>query len=551
MPVNLFSQLGLSLVAISSILWLYTRRRSQHHGRSPANIPGPKCQSWWKGNFKQAFNSEAWDFHERLLKEYGPVLRIDGLMGDQQIITFDPKAMYHILVKDQSIWARTNVVSSALVFGKGLTSIDGEAHRKQRKALNPVFSAAHMRDMVSIFYDVINKLEKGLTSKVQDEAAAGSQEIEILSWLARTALELIGQAGLGYSFDNLTDEYAVHPYIGLIKELQVVTGEMRFFRTYIVPIVLKIGTPSLRRWVLEKAPWKNGHRIMNMSDYMWNLSKEIYAGKKKSLDEGDEAVAKQVGKGKDIMSILMRMNLQADGADKLDDDEVLGQMSVFIFAAMDTTSGALARILHLLSARPEVQEKLRQELLEARQVNKDIPYDVLVSLPYLDAICRETLRLFPPVTHIFRTATQDTTLPFSNPVMGIDGTSIPELHVPGSTGALISVLNSNRNPAIWGPDAHEWKPERWLAPLPETLTDAHIAGVYSHLMTFSAGGRSCIGFKFSQLEMKAVLSMLIAKFRFSPSSKEVIWQMNAITTPSLKHGGKYPQLPLVVTKVDA
>lgn len=65
-----------------------------------------------------------------------------------------------------------------------------------------------------------------------------------------------------------------------------------------------------------------------------------------------------------------------------------------MFAAMDTTSGALARILHLLAQHPDVQEKLRQEIIEARGEDGDIDYDQLVSLPYLEAVCRESLRVY-------------------------------------------------------------------------------------------------------------------------------------------------------------
>lgn len=65
------------------------------------------------------------------------------------------------------------------------------------------------------------------------------------------------------------------------------------------------------------------------------------------------------------------------------------------FAATDTTSTALARTLHLLSQHKEAQDHLRQELKEAKKGNsgKDLSYNTLVSLPYLDAVCRETLRL--------------------------------------------------------------------------------------------------------------------------------------------------------------
>ena len=65
----------------------------------------------------------------------------------------------------------------------------------------------------------------------------------------------------------------------------------------------------------------------------------------------------------------------------------------FIFAGMDTTSNALAMTLDLLSKLPDVQQKLRLEILDASK-GGDLDYDTLVSLPYLDAVCRETLRLY-------------------------------------------------------------------------------------------------------------------------------------------------------------
>ena len=66
----------------------------------------------------------------------------------------------------------------------------------------------------------------------------------------------------------------------------------------------------------------------------------------------------------------------------------------FIIAGVDTTSNSLARILQLLAEHPDVQEKLRRELREAQeQYGDEIPYDELSQLPYLDAVCRDTLRV--------------------------------------------------------------------------------------------------------------------------------------------------------------
>ena len=71
----------------------------------------------------------------------------------------------------------------------------------------------------------------------------------------------------------------------------------------------------------------------------------------------------------------------------------------FILAGMDTTSNALSRILHLLAQNSSVQDKLRSELQTATAGGTaDLDYDGLMNLPYLDAVCRETLRVYAPVS---------------------------------------------------------------------------------------------------------------------------------------------------------
>ena len=72
-------------------------------------------------------------------------------------------------------------------------------------------------------------------------------------------------------------------------------------------------------------------------------------------------------------------------------------------------------------------------------------------------------------------------LPLSRPIVGIDGTEIHEITVPNGTRVTVAIMRANRDPDIWGEDAQEWKPERWLAPLPDTVSNARVPGVYSNL----------------------------------------------------------------------
>ena len=72
-------------------------------------------------------------------------------------------------------------------------------------------------------------------------------------------------------------------------------------------------------------------------------------------------------------------------------------------------------------------------------------------------------------------------MPLAEPIHGINGELIKEIPVPKDTAIVIGIRACNRNKALWGEDALEFKPERWLSPLPETLSNAHVPGVYSNL----------------------------------------------------------------------
>jgi len=403
--------------------------------------------------------------------------------------------------------------------------------------LNPVFSTKNMRDMAPIFYGVAYNLRGGLQKEVQ----SGPKDVDILNWLSRAALELIGQGGLGYSFDPLV-ENVPNPFGDAVKAI-VPALESTLIVGPSLPYLVKLGSSTFRRRLTELVPSARVNELMRLTDTLNIKCQDIFDAKKAALKAGDDAVMHQVAEGKDIMSILLKANMGTAEKDRLPDEELLAQMSTLVFAATDTTSSALSRILDLLSQNQAVQDKLRKEILEAGS-GEDLSYDQLVSLPYLDAICRETLRLYPPVNQINRVAAEDIIMPLSTPIRGNDGTMMHEIFVPKGTMVFVGIIASNRNPALWGEDALEWKPERWLEPLPDAVGEAHLPGVYSNLLTFNGGGRSCIGFKFSQLEMKVVLSLLISSFKFSPPDKheDVKWNFAGVNYPSVKGHGDKPMM---------
>ncbi|KAI0056909.1 cytochrome P450, partial [Artomyces pyxidatus] len=503
------------------------------------------------GNYGQMFHPGAAAFHEELHRTFGGIFRITGILGASHFLLRDHRkfspAMATILVKEQDVFEESTwlLETSRLAFGPGLLATTGAHHRKQRRLLNPVFSTKHIRSMIPLFHKITRQLRDVLQAKV----ATGPQEIDVMDWFSRLALELISQGGFGYTFDSLNPEGTENAFGTAIKAYIPNLSSLQGFRSAL-PLVSR--WPSrIRRFGAKFLPLPALTRIIQVSDVMHENTKKVFDEKKALLANGDDEFVNQVGEKKDIISSLMRANLEAAQADQLADEEILGQMTTFAFAATDTTSTALSRVLYLLAQHPDVQNKLREELSEAyvAAMDSELGYDELENLPLLDAICRETLRLHPPLNFAARVCRKDTSISLSRPVQTTEGI-VSSVFIPAETTVFIGISNVNRDPDIWGADASEWKPERWLSPLPQSVAEAHIPGIYSNTMTFLGGGRSCIGFKFSQLEMKVVLAQLVRCFRFSPSQAEVVWRFGSITTPSVKGSNKVvSQMPIVLERV--
>jgi len=526
-------------VTVTLLAWTYIRRNTVEAYLH--NIPGPPSSSFLIGNIEDLFNRHASKFHNDIASKYGPIVRLTGLLGSPMLYVYDPKALHSVIVKDQNVYEQSPdfISVNAAVFGLGIAGVVGKHHRKQRKMLNPVFSANQMRFMVPIFYDVSKKLREAITTRVRD----GPSEVDMLQWMGRAALEFFSQCGLGHSFDPLTED-RVEPYGEAAKAFVPALLDLGVLRL-LCRYVYKLGPAYLRRTVVNWMPFASVQKMKQVSNTLYDISAEIFAEKKLAIQQGEAALQRRIGEGKDIMSTLMKANMAAVEEDRLPESELIAQMSMLVFAAMDTSSNTLARILHILAERPDVQRRLREEIMAA-QKGEDLSYNELMQLPFLDAICRETLRLYPMATFISRETNKDIVMPVSEPIRGRDGRLMGEVTVPRGTTILVGILGWNCSKAVWGEDALEWKPERWLSPLPKTVTESQIPSVYSHIMTFTGGSRSCVGFKFAEVEIKAVLATLLPAFVFE-MSKPIYWNMAGVNYATVGEVSNKAELPLKVS----
>ncbi|KAB5590421.1 Cytochrome P450 family protein [Ceratobasidium theobromae] len=357
-----------------------------------------------------------------------------------------------------------------------------------------------------------------------------SREINLLEWCKASTLESIGEIGFGYSF-------------GAIQGTQ--SSYMKAIQSLMPTIARIFGWLPYLSWARRLLPTTMGQKIIR-----WIPNVHIQSAKaaidaqrehaRNILKNRREVISNGVDKEfNDILSNIIQINTRASKDDKLSEDQIIGQIN-----------GALARVLHILSEHPVIQDRLRAELVDASPELQN--YD---KLSYLDAVIRETLRLYPPTPTIIRHATRDWVLPLRYPTE-----QQKEIYVKEGAEIRISLRNANRCKETWGSDAEEFKPERWLSQLPLSALEAKTPGINLGVegsMTFSAGPRACIGYKFAILQLKSFLFTLIKSFHFAPGSAPIEWRAAGFTTPHImiktEKGelvmDRRPSLPLKVSPV--
>jgi len=187
-------------------------------------------------------------------------------------------------------------------------------------------------------------------------------------------------------------------------------------------------------------------------------------------------------------------------------------------------------------------------------------------------------------------STTDDVVPLRYPITSTNGKKIESIYIPKGTEVYLAMLSANSSTRIWGNDAKEWKPDRWLNPLPTSTTDAKIPGVVPGLMTFLNGTRctffiaanviillftsfsACLGYQFALQEMSAwysfsntiqaktgiftpifaeiVLCVLLESFKFTPDV-DIEWHSGLMMTPYAVGNDLDPQLPLRVEYIGA
>jgi len=217
--------------------------------------------------------------------------------------------------------------------------------------------------------------------------------------------------------------------------------------------------------------------------------------------------ARRKGGGEDLFSQMCRIETEA--GERYRDDEIVDHLIFLMMAAHDTTTSALSTIAYALARHGEWQERLRQM---ARGLGKPAPaFEDLPALAPVEQVLHEALRLYPPLPSIARRAVKDC--------------EVHGFHIPANTPVGVYPLFTHRDPQWWShPD--EFDPARFA---PGRSEDKRHPFAW---VPFGGGAHMCLGLHFAEMQVKAVLTALLQRWRLEVAADyQAPYQLAPIAKP--------------------
>ncbi|KAF8499477.1 cytochrome P450 [Hysterangium stoloniferum] len=506
-----YPYLTVPCVAFLLVLRLLIRHLRRH---SIAYLPGPKSESWLVGIMPDLIRpKEVGDADIAWTNEYGTALRIKGTFNQDVLFLSDPKGLKHILNSATSNFSKiaSNRALATIVTGRGLSWAEGAQHVRQRKVLNPAFSFASLRGFLPIFRHTAQRVS---IMSYLDISQSGevSTVVDIVPWMSRVTLDAIGAAVFDHQFgaidqlegeDNLSKAYK-----NIFTDAFLDRPDSMIVFESILGIV-----PEWLSSLLLSAPSARLKRLHSYMTIARGIAKDL-------VDRETTSHINGKAHSKDTMSLLVRANIATDPKENLSEDEVLSQLTTMFLAGHQSIAATLTWALYELSRHLEYQALVREEIKAIKEQisqrgNNEITIADLDTMKYMLALIKETLRFHCIVPGLPRDAMRDDIIPLTKPVKTESGRLISSITISRGQRVFISFIAYHRLKAIWGEDADQWRPERFLE---DDIVDMQniTLGLLSNIATFSSGPRGCIGWRFAILEMQSVMIEILENFELSP-----------------------------------
>ena len=377
-------------------------------------------------------------FTVRLVSKSPPLIFVSNPEVLEQILTNDTKGL--------EAPGDTNLVFESLLGRGSVITISGAEHQRQRQLLLPPFHGERMRSYSQIISDI--------TEKVISQYQIG-QPFNIRSAAQTITLRVIMQAVFGLDEGPRA------------KKLQHFLGEILEKGSSVLGVAF-LYFPALQRDFGPINFW--GKQMRRQQD----ADKLIYEEIRERREQPDPSRT-------DILSLLMAARDEAD--QPMTDEELRDELMTLLLAGHETTATAIAWAFYWIHKIPSVRQKLLQEL-DSLGDNPDP--SAIFKLPYLNAVCSETLRIYPVAMLTF-------------PRVVRTPLSLGGYELEPDTSVIGSIYLTHQREDLY-PEPKQFKPERFLE---------RQFSPYEYL-PFGGGARRCIGLAFAQLEMKLALAKILS-----------------------------------------
>lgn len=373
------------------------------------------------------------------------------------------------------------------LLGNGIFLADGANWVRQRKTASVMFTARMLKESMT---ETVHSLVDEMQSIFQRHVVSG-EPLNLTNLLNRFTMGAFSKVGYGVKLNKLDSEY--HPFEAAFDNVQ-----LYITKRFVLPTWLW----KLQKWLNIGDERKLRYELSVLNGFLYGvIAKSIHEQRSPSKDH-------QTSRNASVISLFLdNVPHDADGAQSAVDPVFLRDISLNLLGgARDTTAVAMSWFFYEVSRRPDIESKLRRELVEKIPdlVNGKITapkMDQLQELTYLDAVMKETLRLYPSVPINIREANRDTVL--------CDGTFVKK-------GTMVHFCTwvMGRLENVWGADAKEFKPERWL----DSKTGKPIPASLYKLNSFYAGRRTCMGMQLATMQIKMLAASVLAKYHFDLKS---------------------------------
>jgi cytochrome P450 family 110 len=400
---------------------------------------------------KQVF--QPLEYLDKFAKVYGDNFTIKDKSGNHIVYFSHPIALEQIFTADTSKLdvGRGNYILKYLLGSHSVVLLDGENHRYQRKLLTPAFHGDRMRSYGNAIADIAKQVSSTWQVGKPFNIRQAMQEMTM-----RVILRVVFGLDEGQRLEKL--------HQALTSLLEVIG-----FPLVSAALLFDFWQKDFGKW----SPWGKVLHLLHQVDEL------IY-------DHIRSIRAESNSHRQDVLSLLI--SARYDDGQAMSDEELRDELMTMLILGHETTASALVWAFYWVARLPQVREKLQSDF---DSLSKNPEASAIAKLPYLTAVCQETLRIYPIGTSSFSRVV--------NSPLEIMGYQLPT-----NTLIIPSIYLAHHRQEVY-PNSKQFIPERFLE---------RQFSPYEYL-PFGGGNRRCIGMAFAMYEMKIIIATILSEYKIS------------------------------------